>query len=327
MNLHFFGEEGAAAPAAAAGGEGSTQSADMGTGTIQQGDTLRDGTKVPSARVAAAMEAQMQRHPELREKYGKGQAVQQQPQATEQKDAANDAQARWEALKKGEFAELYGKDVQQAIQDRFKNQKDLQAAMDKLEPALKVLRERAGVESNDELVDHIMDDDSIYEEEASEAGMTVEAYRNFLKFKEEHDQRLQAQAQQERAEFLNKHYQKLAQQAEALRAQFPDINLDKELQNEQFMRLTGPDIGLSVEDAYFAVHHKDLGPQMMAYGMQRARNQMAQTIMVNGSRPREGGLNNQNTAADMKVNPNTLSRRERDAIRARVHAGKRVTFE
>lgn len=326
MNLHFFGEEGAGAPAAAAEGGSSAKTADTaGTGPIQQGDTLRDGTKVPSQRVAAAMEKQMQRHPELRQQYSKGQAVQPEQQ-NGQKDAANDAQARWDELKKGEFAEQYGQDVQKAIQERFKNQADLKGQLDILEPALKVLRERAGVENNEDLVNMIMDDDSIYEDEANEAGMTVEAYRNYLKFKEEHDQRLQLQEEQQRTEFLNQHYQKLAQQAEALKQRFPEINLDRELQNETFMKLTSPQIGLSVEDAYVAVHHKDLAPQMMAYGMQRARDQMAQTIMVNGSRPREGGLNNQ-TAADMKVNPNTLSRKERDAIRARVHSGKRVTFE
>lgn len=326
MNLHFFGEEGAGAPAAAAEGGSSAQTADMGgTAPIRQGDTLRDGTTVPSQRVAAAMEKQMQRHPELRQQYSKGQAVQPDAQNGQQ-SAANDAQARWEELKKGEFAEQYGKDVQQAIQDRFKNQKDLQGQLDRLEPALKVLRERAGVDNDDDLVNMIMDDDSIYEEEANEAGMTVDAYRDYLKFKEEHEKLQQIQEEQQRAEFLNQHYQKLAQQAEALKQQIPGINLDQELQNPTFMKLTSPQIGLSVEDAYFAVHHKDLGPQMMAYGMQRARNQMAQSIMVNGSRPREGGLNNQ-TAADMKVNPNTLSRKERDAIRARVHSGKRVTFE
>ena len=194
---------------------------------------------------------------------------------------------------------------------------------------LKVLRERAGVEDNDSLIAHVMDDDSIYEDAANEAGMTVPAYRNFLKLKEEHDKRLQAEQQQQHQEAVRQHYMNLAQQTEQLKSKFPDVNLDVELQNETFLKLTSPAIGLSVEDAYFAVHHKDLAPQMMEYGMQRARNQMAQTIMVNGNRPREGGLNTQQTAAaDMKVNPKSMDRRERDALRNRIHAGlKGVTFD
>lgn len=342
LDLKWFGEEGAAAPVSADGGGSAQTAVGEGTMPIQAGDTLPDGTMVQSQRVAAAMEKQMQRHPELRAKYVRaGQPAgpaRQQPQADAQAAqqaqaaagaGANDIQARWEAAKKGEFAAQYGADVQKAIQERFKNQNDANAALDKLEPMLKVLRERAGVEDNDSLIAHVMDDDSIYEDAANEAGMTVPAYRNFLKYKEEHDQRLAAEQQQQHQEAVRQHYMHLAEQTEQLRSKFPDVNLDVELQNETFLKLTSPAIGLSVEDAYFAVHHKDLAPQMMAYGMQRARNQMAQTIMVNGNRPREGGLNTQNTAAaDMKVNPKSMLRKERDALRNRIHAGlKGVTFD
>lgn len=327
MNLQRFAEDGAAAPAAE--GAGTAQMAETTAGGLQAGDTLADGSQIRSPRVAAAMEKQMRKHPELREVYGRGQAQTQQPQQGQQNaDAKNDAQARWEALKKGEFAEQYGQDVQNAIRERFKNQKDLQGTLDKLAPALKVLRERAGVESDEELVNMIMDDDSIYEEEASEAGMTVEAYRNFLKFKEEHDQRVAQEEELQRAEFINQHYQKLAEQAQALKQQFPQFDLDKELQNETFMRLTSPAVGTSVEDAYFAVHHKELAPQMMAYGMQRARGQMAQTIMANGSRPREGGLGSQgNAAADLKLDPRGMTPRERAKLRDRIHRGERITLD
>jgi len=340
MNLQYFAEEGAAA-----GGGESAGAATAETGTnipVQAGDTLADGTKVGSTRVAAAMEKQMQRHPELRKVYGRGgqpapaqqaanpadaQAAQQAQQG--QPEAEADPQSRWEALKKGEFAEQYGKDVQKAIQERFRNQKNLQGELDKLEPALKVLRERAGVESNEDLVAHIMDDDSIYEEEANEAGMTVEAYKNFLQFKQEHDEHVRAEQEQQFREGVRQHYMKLAEQAAAMKQRFPELNLDKELENETFRRMTAPDIGLSVEDAYYAVHHKELAPQMMAYGMQRAKDQMAQNIMANSNRPREGGLGNQgNAAADMKVDPRQMSRNERDALRKRIHSGlKGVTFD
>ena len=345
LNLQYFAEEGAAAGGGESAGTQATMAEPSGNIPIQAGDTLADGTKISSTRVAAAMEKQMARHPELRKVYGRGQTqaagVKPQvdaqaakpadtPQAATQTPAAEaDPQSRWEALKKGEFAEQYGADVQKAIQERFKNQKNLQGELDKLEPALKVLRERAGVESNDDLVKQIMDDDSLYEEAANEAGMTVEAYKNFLQFKQEHDEHVRAQQEQQFQEGVRQHYMKLAQQAEAMKQQFPELNLDKELQNEQFRRLTAPDIGMSVEDAYFAVHHKELAPQMMAYGMQRAKNQMAQSIMANGNRPREGGLGSKgNAAADMKLDPRQMSRNERDALRKRIHSGlKGVTFD
>jgi len=337
LNLQYFaGEEAAAAPAEGAGNSTAEAGA---AGPIQAGDSLPDGTQITSPRVAAAMERQMKRHPELRQVYGRGQKAPQAaagnrtadaPQGTPaapQQEAA-DPQARWEALKKGEFAKQYGADVQAAIKERFKNQEDLKTQLDRLEPALKVLRERAGVETNDDLVNTIMDDDSIYEDAANEAGMTVAAYKNFLKFKQEHDENQRAREELEFRQGVEQHYRKLATQAEALKQQFPNLNIDQELQNDQFRRLTAPDIGMSVEDAYFAVHHKELAPQMMAYGMQRARGQMAQTIMANGSRPREGGLGNQGAAAaDMKIDPRNMSRKERDMIRNQIHAGKKISFD
>ena len=343
LNLQQFAE-GEAAPA---GGEGAgaTGATAETTGTpIQAGDTLRDGTVVQSPRVAAAMERQMQRHPELRQVYGRGQAAPAQAagqaaqaQAAQAQAAqgaadgqpaeAEDLQARWEAAKKGEFAQLYGQDVQNAIRDRFKNQADANEALQKLEPALKVLRERAGVESNDDLAARILDDDSLYEDAANEAGMTIPAYKEFMKLQQEHDQHVKEAAEYQQQQAMNQHFQGLVRQSEEFKKQFPGFDLQSELQNPAFLRLTSPEIGLSIEDAYHAVHHRELGAQQMAYGMKRAQQQMAQTIMANGNRPREGGLGSRSAAPDVKIDPRSLSRKERDAIRDRIHRGERVSFD
>ena len=348
LNLQQFAEDGGVAAPAEGSAAGGAETA-VNSAPIQTGDTLADGTRVPSARVAAAMEKQMQRHPELRKVYGKGQAVQpaanamagaekaagtaqgnaQGGQPAAGADAEADLKARWEEAKKGEFASLYGQDIKNAVYDRFKNQQDLQAAMDRLEPALKVLRERAGVESNDDLAAHILDDDSLYEDAANEAGMTVDGYKEFMKLKQEHEQHVREQAEYQRQEEVNRHYQGLVQQSEEFRKQFPDFDLQKELSNPEFLRLTSPAVGVSIEDAYFAVHHREIGAQQMAYGMKRAQQQMAQTIMANGNRPREGGMGNQTAAAaDMKIDPRGMTRKERDAIRQKIHNGARgVTFD
>ena len=326
LNLQYFAED-AAAGAETAGTQTAEAAAEA---PVQAGDSLPDGTKIGSTRVAAAMEKQMQRHPELRQVYGRGKPQADAPAAVQNTPAQqpDDIQARWEAAKKGEFAEMYGRDVQAAIQDRFKNQQNLQGELEMLEPALKVLRERAGVQNNQDLVHQIMDDDSLYEDAANEAGMTVGAYKEYLQFKQEHDEHVRAAEVQQFREGVERHFQKLAAEAQQLKERFPDIDIRQELQNPAFRRMTAPDVGMSVEDAYFAVHHKELVPQAMAYGMQRARSQMAQTVMANQNRPREGGLGSkQNAAADMKIDPRQMSRKERDALRAQIHAGKRITFD
>ena len=96
------------------------------------------------------------------------------------------------------------------------------------------------------------------------------------------------------------------------------------MQNEVFRRLTMPGSGVSVEDAYYTIHRKELEPQVMAYGMNRARQQMGQTIQAQRARPAEGAMRSQGqVAADVKVDFSRLSRKERDEYRRQVHAGKK----
>ena len=326
MDLQFFAEEGAPAAAApeASAGEGSAIAAEISTEEnvpMKVGDTLPDGTKVQSAKVAAELERQMKRHPELRKVYGQPAQAKAQPQEMPQEETI---QARWEAAKKGEFKELYGQDVAAAIQDRFKNQSDAQKRLDGMQPMLQALMQKAGVETVEELQQIILDDDSLYEDAAEEAGMTVERYKEFKALQDEHDRReAQDKENQERA-FWNDHFQKLAAQAEELKKTFPGFDLKTEMQNEVFRRLTMPGSGVTLEDAYYTIHRKELGPQIMAYGMNRAREQMGQTIQAQRARPTEGAMRRQGSvAADMKIDFSKLSRKERDEYRRQVHAGKK----
>ena len=113
-----------------------------------------------------------------------------------------------------------------------------------------------------------------------------------------------------------------------MRRLYPDFSLDKELQNPNFLRLTSPDVGISVEDAYYAVHHRELAPQMMAYGMQRARQQMGQTLQAQRDRPTEGAMKTQvQPAAQMRIDPRQMTRKEREEIKRQVRLGRRVSFD
>lgn len=338
MDLQWFADEGAEAAAApeAAESTGSENAAET-TGTAEAaapvfraGDKLPNGQQVPSARVAAELERQMKRHPELRKVYGQAGAQQQaggekapaegQPEAQPEETI----QAKWEAAKKGEFKELYGQDVQNAIKDRFKNQADAKQQLDGMQPMLQALMKKAGVDSVDELSKLVLDDDSLYEDEAEEAGMTVEGYKRFKALQEEHDRREAKDREDQERAFWAEHFRKLAEQGEALKQRFPNFDLQQEMQNETFRRLTHPNSGISLEDAYFVIHRKELEPQMLAYGMNRAREQMGQTIQAQRARPAEGAMRSQGqVAADMKVDFSRLSRKERDEYRRQVHLGKK----
>ena len=330
LNLQMFAEEGeTAVPEAAAAETAPAAEQPAEDFRISEGDILADGQPVTS-QVAAAMNKQMARHPELRKVYAQNRKQGAQAQAAQANQgqtapaAEKTAEERWNEAKKGEFAEFIGRDIQNAVRDRFKNQQDVSEQLNALEPMLKVLRERAGVESNEELIHHVMDDDSLYEEEASEAGMTVAAYRQFMEMKAERDAMQQREQESIEQQMVRDHFNKLVQQAEEFKKQFPDFDLQQTLQSDpNFVRLTSPNVGLSVRDAYFALHHDELAPQMMAYGMERAKQQMGQTIQAQRRRPAEGAMKTGGQpTADFNVDPRSLSRPERNKLYQLIHAGK-----
>ena len=323
MNLHLFegGAAGAgAAPAAAGAGDG-------GEAAVIATVTLEDGTQVDN-RLAARMEEQ------ARKRRARGQepakpaqaAMSTEPAAAEDPAAEPSLDDQWAEVRK-KFKDQIGRDIKAAIDDRFKNQKDANAALEKLQPALNALAKQRGIEEgdNDALVTDILNDDSLFEQEAEEAGMSVEAYRTQQQLIEENRRYKEKEAQEQEEIFLRQHFTNLAQQAEELKKIHPNFDLRQEMQNETFKRLTMPNSGLTLEAAYYAVHHKELEPQAMQYGIQRAQQQIAQTIQANQARPVEGALKTQQPA-NVAIDPRKLTREQRQSMIERARRGEEIIF-
>jgi len=328
LNLQMFNGD---------GGAGAAPAGDAGTGAgaaeIAPG-VLEDGTEV-DARLAARMKEQEARRaargktPLYNARPAAPEAEQQaeEPQA-EAADPAKEREARWSELKKGEMKELYGRDVQEAIQKRLKNQHDAQAQLDSLTPMLNVLARQRGIPEGDmdALRKSIESDDSLIEDQAAEAGMTVEAYRMMQDIQRENERYRAQEAANVEEQRLFQHYQKLAGQADQLKQQFPDFDLQAELQNENFLRMTSPEGGLSVEEAFWAIHHRELGPQAMAYGIQRAQQQMSMTLQANRQRPTEGALNGSKPAASLERDPRRMTKAERAELIRRARMGEEIVL-
>ena len=328
LNLRMFNGD---------GGAGAAPAGDAGTGAgaaeIAPG-VLEDGTQVDD-RLAARMKRQEARRaargeaPLYAAKPAAPEAAQQaeEPQA-EEPDPAKEREARWSELKKGEMKDLYGRDVQEAIQKRLKNQHDAAAQLESLTPMLNVLARQRGIPEGDmdALRKSIEDDDTLIEDAASEAGMTVEAYRMMQDIKQENERYKAQEAANVEEQRLFQHYQKLAGQAEQLKQQFPEFDLQAELQNENFLRMTSPEGGLSVEEAFWAIHHRELGPQAMAYGIQRAQQQMSMTLQANRQRPSEGALNGGKPAASLERDPRRMTKAERAELIRRARMGEEIVL-
>lgn len=346
----FAGEEGAAAAPAGEAGTGAAENPVAMGGDFTVGQTMADGTQVANAQVAAALNRQMKRHPEMRQVLARNQAAQvqqqamptqaqqqvpqgqpaQTPEATAegQPDAEAQRRAEFEELISGKYKDLYGEKVRGTIQERFKNQTDANRQLESLKPTLDLLVKKAGVNSIEELQNMLQNDESLLEDEAEQRGMSVEALKQVKQIEAENERLTKAEEDAKRQE----HFNSLMQQAEALKEIYPGFDLIAELNaSEKFRKMTMPGSGYTVEDAYMVVHGKDLMAQAMAYGMDRTRAQLGQTIQAQRGRPGEGAMSgkSQAAAAEPRMNPAAMSKQERKKFKdfIKAHPDKVVSFD
>ena len=84
---------------------------------------------------------------------------------------------------------------------------------------------------------------------------------------------------------MRQHFSTLEQQGEAMKEQFPAFDLKAELADPMFVKLTSPMVGLSVEDAYYALHHE----QITAAGAQAAAEMLGNSVKAGKAMPLENG--------------------------------------
>lgn len=82
------------------------------------------------------------------------------------------------------------------------------------------------------------------------------------------------------------HFDGMTRQAAEMAGKYPDFNLQKELDNPTFLRLTAPEIGLPLEDAYMALHHRDVTRAIS----ERSRQELSNSIRAGSARPVEHGI-------------------------------------
>ena len=231
-----------------------------------------------------------------------GQEKAQEQKATEQAAAAEnpteekktDAPARmsWDEIMADPE---YNKQMQAVVQSRLRTAKGAEEKLGKLTPALELMAGKYGIdpEDIDALAKAISDDNSYYEDKALEMGVPVETAKK-IDQQERNTARQQRQEQQTlEQQKVQQHFMKLQEQAEAMKQVFPNFNLQKELQNPVFVRLTAPDSGISLEDAYHAVHRKEIMAAGMQVTAQKTAQHISNSIQAGSRRPNEAGTTGQ----------------------------------
>ena len=223
----------------------------------------------------------------------------------------------------------YNKQMQAVVQSRLRNAKGAEEKLGKLTPALELMAGKYGIdpEDIDALAKAISDDNSYYEDKALEMGVPVETAKK-IDQQERDTARQQRQEQQTlEQQKVQQHFMKLQEQAEAMKKVFPNFNLQKELQNPVFVRLTAPDSGISLEDAYHAVHRKEIMAAGMQVTAQKTAQQISNSIQAGSRRPNEAGTTGQApsvTTFDYRNASPEQRKAFKDHIRSEAAQGRKV---
>ena len=305
LNLQLFGE--GACGAGAGAGDGGTAEGQGVTGAAALPQTKGEKNN-PLASV----------------KYG----IQEEAPAAEVQTetvAQPDRNAEFEKLIKGEYKDLYDAKMQDTIQKRLKGTKETVDKFNALTPTLDLLASKYGVDAGDieALNKAISEDDSYYEQEALDKGMTVQQLKEIKKMERENAD-LKAQMEEaQRQENGKKLYAAWMQQAEEAKKVYPSFDIKAEMNNPKFVDLLRSNI--DVRTAYEVLHKDDIIRGAMQFTAQTVESKLSKKIASNGARPSENGMSSQ-SAAVVKSDVSQLSKADRAEIIRRVQRGEKIRF-
>lgn len=278
--LQLFGGEGGASGASPAGDGGNAAAATTGENSADAGHQRLLELGVPESKIRKPRAQKASPLPEgaVRTEPKQAQPPQQAAAAEDTNAQKTEAPARmsWDEVMKDPE---YNQKMQEIIKARVKDGDQNRSILETLAPAIKHLAQENGLDPENvdytALVKMITGE---YEDKALEMGVSKETAMKL-------DQQQRTLEQQK---FQN-HIMKLEQQGEALKAIFPNFDLRTEMQNTTFARLTSPSVGLSVEDAFHAVHRKEIQAQSMQVAAQKTREMVSNAIQSGTNRPDETG--------------------------------------
>ena len=236
--------------------------------------------------------------------------------------------AEWASLvgKGGRFHDLYGQAVSSAIQDRFKNQTNLQGQVDKISEDLSPLFMNYGLDSGDfeGLKEAIANDDVFFQAQAERAGLDVDQYKENLKLKADAERGRRITEAYENEQRRQAAYRQWEADADALKEAFPNFDLGLEIQsNERFADLL--DKGVDVQTAFAVTHLGEIQNGANAYAARTATQNIVNTIQSRAARPVESGLHHA-AAIQRKSDPRSLTDADIDEINRRVADGEAISF-
>ena len=326
LNLQLFAGEGASG----SGGEGGAEGAATGEGAVDPGQQRLLELGVPADKIRKNRAYKPKATATAPVEAGQGQAQEQPAQQaaaadteTEEPNTETKARMSWDEIKADPE---YNREIQAIVQSRLRSAKAAEETLGKLTPALEMQALKFGLDPSnidyDELAKRMADREAYVEDKALREGVTYDeadrAVDNELKAASEKRQ----QRTLEEQAFQN-HIMKLEQQGEAMKKVFPNFDLRKELQIPAFARMTSPNVGISVEDAYYAVHRKELQTAAMQVTAQKTAQMISNSIASGSRRPDENGTSGQAPSVTT-FDYRSMSPERRNALKQRIRSGEKI---
>ena len=230
-------------------------------------------------------------------------------------------EAAFKDIIRGEYKDLYTKEVQGIIDRRFKQTKQLEQFQTDVNPLISMLSTKYGTNDIAQLIKAIENDNGMWEAAADAEGLTVEQYKAKQKLENENAQfrrmmEVQAKQQQARAQ-----YQQWLEDAEGVKESYPNFDLQAESENPDFINLLAR--GVPMKHAYEVIHMDDI-KMGVATATQQA---VAADVRANGMRPSENGAAQVNGVVTGKVNPSKMSKADRADMIRRAQRGETITLK
>lgn len=224
-------------------------------------------------------------------------------QNSQKPEGASQGKKSWEEiLSDPEYRREYDRQVQSIVKKRLRDRQGNQEKLKKLTEAIEVIGRSLGMD--------MQQGQEINLEELAE--------------KLQRSSREQLKGEYGRAARAKAQLDSLKQQAEIMKQNFPDFDLARELENREFLKLTAPHTGLSLEEAYYALHYREL-----AEGLTKAASlSAARSVGSGAARPRE--LKGGQAALSSSGDPRQMSRQEREELKKRIYQasalGKKLPY-
>lgn len=250
-----------------------------------------------------------------------------------------------ELIRDDEYKAAYQSNVENIVRERVAKLSGYKDVVQTVTPLIVDIATMMGIDTSDPekldwqaIVQQWRNDPDNYRRAATEKGIDAESAKQTIqnagdmamlrhKVAQMEDERTQSAQQQMQERIVMQHMTRLRNEEAELKKTYPEFSLDKEVNDpktgDDFRRLTQPGQAVSLAQAYYLIHRKEIEQQMQQDATRKAMEAVAGSIATGQQRPRE--LNPGSSAGTSQHTPyNLKSAEERRAIKERVKRGEKV---